>query len=40
MIRFSELLAMSLAANRPRRRDPNTSSDIQSVGATGGVYKG
>ncbi|KAI3685894.1 hypothetical protein L6452_35163 [Arctium lappa] len=32
---FSGILATSPAANRPRRRDPNTSPTIQSVGATG-----
>ncbi|KAL0642024.1 hypothetical protein Bca4012_102503 [Brassica carinata] len=37
---FSGLLATSQAANHLRRRDPNTSRIIQSVGAAGGVYKG
>ncbi|CAN0932457.1 hypothetical protein SOVF_210840 [Spinacia oleracea] len=35
MIRFSELLATSPAANRPRRRDPNTSPD-HSIGRSDG----
>ncbi|KAH0447646.1 hypothetical protein IEQ34_023518 [Dendrobium chrysotoxum] len=34
------LLAESRAANRPHHSDPNTSPTIQSVGATGVVYKG
>ncbi|CAN1196058.1 hypothetical protein LINPERPRIM_LOCUS42692 [Linum perenne] len=35
MIRFSELLATSPAANHPRRRDPNTSPD-HSIGRSDG----
>src|ERR1041384_4447306 len=35
MIWFSELLATSPAANRPRRRDPNTSPD-HSIGRSDG----
>ncbi|KAK7231455.1 hypothetical protein RIF29_02562 [Crotalaria pallida] len=34
MIRFSGLLTTSPAANRPRRRNPNTSPD-HSIGASG-----
>ena len=35
MIRFNGLLATSGAANRPRRRDPNTSPD-HSIGRSDG----
>ncbi|KAK7375743.1 hypothetical protein VNO78_35371 [Psophocarpus tetragonolobus] len=49
MIRFSGLLTTSRAANRPRRRNPNTSPDhsigrsdgrcVQRAGTTGGTTR-
>ncbi|XLT28637.1 hypothetical protein S245_033827 [Arachis hypogaea] len=39
MIRFSGLLTTSPAANRPRRRDPNTSPD-HSIGRSDGRLPG